>query len=100
MGKPVVSTGVGAEGLPVEPGTHVLLADSADDFAAAVVGLFRDEEARTRLGEAGRRLVTQRYDWSLVFGHLEQALEAAAGRTRQGGVTPRSLPQLELQTRN
>jgi sugar transferase (PEP-CTERM/EpsH1 system associated) len=80
MGKPVVSTSVGAEGLPLEPGTHALLADSAGDFAAAVVGLFRDEEARTRLGQTGRRLVTERYDWSSVFGHLEQALETAAGR--------------------
>ena len=80
MGKPVVSTSVGAEGLPVEPGTHLLLADSTDDFAAAVVGLFRDEAARTRIANAGRQLVTERYDWSSVSGHLEQALEAAAAR--------------------
>jgi sugar transferase (PEP-CTERM/EpsH1 system associated) len=100
MGKPVVSTAVGAEGLPVEPGTHVLVADTADAFAAAVVTLFRDDEARTRIGDAGRRLVTERYDWSSVFGHLEQALEAAVGCARDDGVTPRSLPQLELQTRN
>jgi polysaccharide biosynthesis protein PslH len=100
MGKPVVSTTVGAEGLPLEPGTHVLLADSADDFAAAVVRLFRDDAARTRIGEAGRGLVTERYEWSSVFGHLEEALEAAADHGRRHGTLSRSLPELEFQTRN
>ncbi len=98
MGKPVVSTTVGAEGLPVEPGADVIIADSPHKFAEAVVRLFRSEEERTRIGEAGRRLVAEQYDWSAVFGHLEQALEAAARGSRQHD-TP-AVSALEFQTRN
>ncbi|HZA36887.1 MAG TPA: glycosyltransferase [Vicinamibacterales bacterium] len=98
MGKPVVSTTIGAEGLPVEPGADVLIADTPGKFADAVVRLFRSEEDRARISEAGRRLVTEQYDWSAVFGHLEQALEAAARGSRRHATPP--VPELELQTRN
>jgi glycosyltransferase involved in cell wall biosynthesis len=98
MGKPVVSTTIGAEGLPVTPGADVVIADTAETFADAVVRLFRDDAERRRIGAAAKRLVAERYDWSAVFGHLEEALEGAAGRSQ-----PRDLPAaagLELQTRN
>jgi polysaccharide biosynthesis protein PslH len=98
MGKPVVSTTIGAEGLPVTSGTDVLVADSPAAFANAVVRLFRSEDERTRIGQAARRLVAEQYDWSAVFGHLEQALEAAAGRSRPRSAAP--VAGLELQTRN
>src|SRR5215218_2638752 len=98
MGKPVVSTTIGAEGLPVTPGTDLLIADTANAFAEAVVRLFRDEAERRRVGAAAQRLVAERYDWSAVFGHLEEALEAAAGRSRPRDVSARA--GLELQTRN
>jgi sugar transferase (PEP-CTERM/EpsH1 system associated) len=98
MGKPVVSTTIGAEGLPVEPGADLVIADAPGSFADAVVRLFRSAEERTRIGEAGRRLVMQQYDWSAVFGHLEQALEAAARGSRQHDTAPVSA--LEFQTRN
>jgi polysaccharide biosynthesis protein PslH len=98
MGKPVVSTTIGAEGLPVEPGADVVIADSPGMFADAVVRLFRSQEERTRIGEAGRRLVAEQYDWSAVFIHLEPALEAAARGTRQHETA--AVPALEFQTRN
>jgi polysaccharide biosynthesis protein PslH len=98
MGKPVVSTTIGAEGLPITPGADVLIADSPGTFADGVVRLFRSEEERTRVGEAGRRLVAEQYDWSAVFGHLEQALETAARGVRQHDAMPAS--ELEYQTRN
>jgi sugar transferase (PEP-CTERM/EpsH1 system associated) len=97
MGLPVVSTAVGAEGLPLVPGEHVLIADDAARFAAEVVGLLRNPEARAQIGDAGQRLVAERYDWSAVFGHLERALEAASGRRPEPSLV---LPELELQTRN
>jgi len=98
MGKPVVSTTIGAEGLPVRAGIDVLIADSAAAFAGSVVRLFRSEGERTRVGEAGRRLVAEHYDWSAVFGHLEPALEAAAGSSHHPRAT--AVQALELQTRN
>ena len=57
MGKAVVSTTVGAEGLGIEPGTHVELADDPQAFADVVVRLLRDCPAREALGRHGRALV-------------------------------------------
>jgi len=74
MGKAVVSTTIGAEGLPVTDGEHVLLADDPATFARAVVHLIRDTGHRTRIEAAARALVLARYDWSAVAGELEDAL--------------------------
>src|SRR4051795_12763497 len=54
MGKAVVSTTVGAEGLPVKHGEHVMLADEPAAFADAVVALLRDPVRRTQLETAAR----------------------------------------------
>jgi sugar transferase (PEP-CTERM/EpsH1 system associated) len=84
MGKAVVSTTVGAEGLPVVGGTHVMLADEPRTFARAVVRLIRDVERRRQLESAARALVIEHYDWSAVAGELEEALERFALRRAQG----------------
>jgi polysaccharide biosynthesis protein PslH len=74
MGKAVVSTTIGAEGLPVTPGEHVLIADDPAQFAHAVIGLIRDDERRHRLEAQARRLVVDRYDWAAVSRDFEDAL--------------------------
>jgi sugar transferase (PEP-CTERM/EpsH1 system associated) len=83
MGKAVVSTTVGAEGLPVTDGEHVLLADEPVTFARAVVDLLRRPAERERLERAARSLVVERYDWSAVAGGLETALIRFANRIAQ-----------------
>lgn len=80
MGKAIVSTTIGAEGLPVDSGLHLLVADDAPAFARAVVHLLQNQTERARLGDAARHLVMERYDWGAVTGHLEAALLAAARR--------------------
>lgn len=55
-GRAVVSTRLGAEGLPVRDGEHLLLADGAQAFLAAVIRLLDDPQERRRLGQAGRAL--------------------------------------------
>jgi sugar transferase (PEP-CTERM/EpsH1 system associated) len=80
MGKAVVSTTIGAEGLPVHDGTDVAMADTPEAFAGTVVSLLRDAARRTQLERAARELVVTKYDWSAVAGQLEEALVAAAGR--------------------
>jgi len=74
MGKAVVSTTIGAEGLPVTHGEHVLIADEPPAFARAVVDLMRHPARRAALEAAARTLVMERYDWSAVAGELESAL--------------------------
>jgi sugar transferase (PEP-CTERM/EpsH1 system associated) len=86
MGKAVVSTTVGAEGLPVTSGQNVVIADEPARFAQAVIDLIRDAEARRRIETAARRLVIERYDWSAVAQDFEEALArvckgCALGRT-------------------
>ena len=67
MAKAVVSTTVGAEGLPVTDGADIVLADEPARFAHAVVALIRDaERARSGSSAAARALVVERYDWSAV----------------------------------
>jgi len=78
MAKAVVSTTVGAEGLPVEDGRHLLLADEPNTFARAVVRLLRDVSRRRALETAARDLVIGKYDWSSVAGDLERALQSIA----------------------
>ena len=75
MGKAVVATGVGAEGLPVVPGQHFLRADSAAEFARAVTTLLRDPSRRKALGLAGRRLVEECYSWPQVAREFESHCE-------------------------
>jgi sugar transferase (PEP-CTERM/EpsH1 system associated) len=79
MAKAVVSTSVGAEGLPVTAGRDIIIADEPAVFAEAVVRLIRDRDARTRIEAAARRLVVEKYDWSTVSRDFENAL-ALAGR--------------------
>lgn len=69
-GVPIVSTTLGAEGLNVQNGENILIADSNQDFSAAVVGLVNNDEQREQLGKAGRELVALRYDWGKVGGEL------------------------------
>ena len=74
MGKAVVSTTIGAEGLPVTPGHDIVIADEPADFARSVVDLIRDDAARRRIETAARQLVVERYDWSAVAQDFEHAL--------------------------
>lgn len=74
MAKAVVSTTVGAEGLPVTDGRDVIIADEPARFARQVVRLLRDATARERIEAEARRLVVERYDWSAVAHDFEEAL--------------------------
>ena len=79
MGKAVVSTTIGAEGLPVTSGRDIDIADEPSRFAHAVVHLMRDTESRRAMETAARRLVVERYDWAAVARDFEEALHRAAG---------------------
>ena len=83
MGKAVVSTSIGAEGLPIQHGENILLADDPDRFADQVVSLLRNPTAREKLGMSARRLVEQRYSWESVSSSFEAALDEVAGIHRR-----------------
>jgi len=66
-GLPVVSTRIGAEGLRAVDGTNMLLADTPEDFAGAVVRVLQEPDLAARLAREGRRTVEAYYDWRLVY---------------------------------
>lgn len=70
MGRAVVSTSVGAEGLEVMHDRHVVLADDPQTFAKAVLRLLDDPEQCRKLAAAGRRLVERCYDWDTLAGRF------------------------------
>jgi sugar transferase (PEP-CTERM/EpsH1 system associated) len=75
MGKAVISTSVGAEGLPVRSEQDILIADTPDAFADAVVRLLADRNLRSELGRAARELVVQKHSWASVAQCFELTLE-------------------------
>jgi glycosyltransferase involved in cell wall biosynthesis len=83
MGKAVVSTTLGAEGLPVAAGEHLLLADTPSDFAGAVDRLLDDPGLRARLGAAARALVYPRYAAENVARQFEDICVRTVDRARR-----------------
>ncbi len=77
MGKAVVSTTVGAEGLALTDQEEFIAADAPHDFADAVVHLLHDKARRQALGDAGRALVVERYSWDRVARAFEALCEQA-----------------------
>lgn len=67
---PVVATSKGAEGIAAEPGRHLLIADTPQAFATAVLRLLGDPALRRALAENAHQLVSERYDWTAVTPHF------------------------------
>jgi sugar transferase (PEP-CTERM/EpsH1 system associated) len=75
MEKPIVSTTVGAEGLPVRDGVELLLADLPQAFAAAVVRVLTDKVFADRLGGCSAKLVREQFGWDRVARRFSQICE-------------------------
>ncbi len=73
-GLPVVSTSLGAEGLPGRHGEHLLIADTPEDFARAVSSLLGDEELLERLGRNGRMLYERELTWESAWKALRHVI--------------------------
>ena len=76
MGKAVVSTSLGAEGLPVTNGEHIQLADSPENFAARVVELLEDATRRREQADRGRRLILQNFSAETVARQFEEICQS------------------------
>ena len=74
-GIPVVSTTLGAEGLAVQHGKNILIADTNEQLVEAIVSVVENEDRRKELGAAGRALVADHYDWSKLGVSLFKAYE-------------------------
>lgn len=73
MGLPVVSTTVGCEGLEVQHGVHLLIADTPGDFAQACAIVLNDKELANKLANNARALMREKYDANIALRRLDEA---------------------------
>lgn len=79
MGKPVVSTSIGAEGLNAVSGVHLFISDTPDDFAGRIIELLNNEELQRKIGENARKLVEQDYSLPVMRKKIEDLLNFVTG---------------------
>lgn len=75
-GVAVVSTTLGAEGLAVQNDKNILIGDTIEQLIEAITSVVASEELRRRLSDAGRALVSSRYDWETLGANLFEFLES------------------------
>lgn len=83
MGRPVVSTSLGVEGLDVTADKHFLRADNTPDFAASILSLLDDRARRTRIAAEARELMEDKFSWRVVARQFEAICLRALERRRQ-----------------
>ncbi len=76
MGKAIVSTTLGCEGFELASGQELSIADTPEEFAAAVLDLLQAPDGRERMGQAAHLYARSRYDWRLIVPLLERVYEA------------------------
>lgn len=89
MGRPVVSTTIGAAGIEARDGEHLLLADRPEAFARAITRLATEPGLRERLVERAYALVRDRYQWTAAAKRLEAVYDAVRSETPARGSTER-----------
>ncbi len=77
LGTPVVSTSKGAEGLMVQHGEHILIADEPDVFAKHVLELLSNIELHERLSSTARQLVKDHYNWPTILPRFLDLIDKA-----------------------
>jgi len=80
-GIPVVSTRLGAEGIPVEDGRELLLADTPAELAAAVLRVLANPDLAESLTRAGLDYVRRHFDWSVIGEKLNTTLQGVVKPT-------------------
>jgi sugar transferase (PEP-CTERM/EpsH1 system associated) len=89
MGVPTVASPSAARGVDAEPGEHLLLASTPEQWADAVLMLLSDGAARRRFSEAARARVLERHDWARSMAQLDVLIEQCLERARHA-VTARA----------
>lgn len=79
MEKPVISTSIGAEGLEVENGKHLIIEDNISKFPDRIVELMGDPEYARHLARNGRKLVEEKYSWSRYGEDLNMLYKGLTG---------------------
>jgi glycosyltransferase involved in cell wall biosynthesis len=95
MGKAVISTTVGAEGLPVQNRENVLIADGEEHFADACIELLGNSKLRNQIGSSARRLVCAKYGWPKIADAFAVALQRVLAANRSAVADHKVAPLAE-----
>lgn len=96
-GIPVVSTTIGYEGIDLIPDEHLLVADTPQEFAGAILRLLNDPTLGARIAAAGRQRLIDRYDWRAVCPAMDAAYDLALRCTQSRTISPdRQSPSREM----
>ena len=87
-GMPIVTTSVGAEGIDMENGKHLLVADTPDDMASEVDRLLTDADLWQRLQVNSRALIRERYTWRQLFTQMHRTLDTGLRAAKPTGTSP------------
>jgi glycosyltransferase involved in cell wall biosynthesis len=79
MGKPVVTTSIGAEGIGAVDGRDLLVRDDPRQFAEAVSDCLKDPELAGRLGANALQLIRENFSWEKSAGQLNRAYQETVG---------------------
>ncbi|MEJ7699138.1 MAG: glycosyltransferase [Pyrinomonadaceae bacterium] len=79
----MVSTTIGAEGLPVADGEEILLRDTPQEFAEAVIKLLKDKNLAKKVGERAAQTVREKFGWRKVADDFAELCERAVERNGQ-----------------
>jgi glycosyltransferase involved in cell wall biosynthesis len=85
MGKPVVSTTIGCEGLKATHEENILIADKPPDFADAVARVIGDNDFAGHLGRSARNTAVAKYDWEPIGEGLRQAYRSMLAQVNSTG---------------
>ncbi|HSH00864.1 MAG TPA: glycosyltransferase, partial [candidate division Zixibacteria bacterium] len=86
MRRPVISTTIGAEGLPVDNGEHILLGDRPEQFADRVNDLLANPDKRDRIAANGFNLVREKYQWKSVARKFHSLCQELTTKERRSAV--------------
>ncbi len=75
FGLPLVSTSIGVEGIPLEPGRDFLLGNNPDDFAANTIRLLEDDELWTKLQQHGREVITLKFSPAAISNQIAELFD-------------------------
>ena len=72
FGKPIVSTSIGCEGIGVKDKRDILIADTSEDFAAALINIFEDKQLKSTIMKNAYELIKNNYRWDNIAEKFEQ----------------------------
>lgn len=84
MGRAVVSTSIGAEGVDVTHGRNIMIADNPEEFAEHVLKLLSDEKLRDKIVVNAGKLVNEKYTWGISCRKYERLCEDLIGSRKDG----------------